>query len=150
MKKLILTLAAVIAVGVLSYQVADANPYTRGGGYGCGGPGYGRSVGNNENFEAREKFYTETKEIRKQLFEKRGEYAEVLNTDPVDKAQAQELWSEIFDLQTQIRKLAADQDIFVGGPGYCLGPNGYFEGDATKSTFRGNRGYGRSGRSSNI
>ena len=34
----------------------------------------------------------DTTETRKQLFEKRNEYAEIFTTDPVDKAQAQELW----------------------------------------------------------
>lgn len=145
MKKFILTVAAAISIGTLSYQIADANPYARGNGYGCGVPGYGQSALNKEGFDAREKFYEESKEIRKELFEKRSEYAEILNADPVDKGQAQEVWSEIFDLQAQIRKLAAEQDVFVGDPNYCLGPNGFYEGDEAKGNFKGNRGYGRRG-----
>jgi len=145
MKTLILTLAVVLTFGTLSYQIADADPYAgRGYGYGCGGNGGGPAF-SKQDFAAREKFYDETREIRKQLFELRQQYAETLNTDPVDKTRAEELWSQIFDLQTEIRKLATEKEIFLGGPGYCLGPEGYYKGDADKSSFRGNRGSGRRG-----
>jgi|GEM_PF-2287358 len=142
MKKLIFAMAAIVVLGTLSYRIADADQYSRGGyGYGCNGPGYAWSAPGKVNFEAREKFYEESKEIRQQLFEKRGEYADVLNTDPVDKAKARELWGEIYGLQTEIEKMAADKNVFLGGPDYCLGPNGYYEGAAEEANFPGNRGH---------
>ncbi|MDT8335118.1 MAG: hypothetical protein RQ753_05430, partial [Desulfurivibrionaceae bacterium] len=111
MKKLILVMAAIVAVGTLSYQIVDADPNRRGGGYGYGCNGAGGCGGgpglNQGDFEAREKFYEDTKELRSQLFEKRSEYAEFMRTAPVDKILAQELWSEIFDLQEKIGKIAA-------------------------------------------
>ena len=148
MKALILTMAAVIAFGTLSYQYADAGPFAGPAGYGpgCGGcaNGNGPAV-NDQDLEERDKFYEETTEIRKQLFELRQQYADTLNADPVDKDKAAEIWSQIFDLQNEIRTKAKEQGIVLGGPGYCLGPDGYYEGDADKSSFRGNRGFGRQG-----
>ncbi len=147
MKKLILVMAAIMAAGVFSYQLVDAGPYGRGGGYGygCNGNGFGGAGANPEDFAAREKFYEDTREIRSRLFEKRSQYAEVMRTEPADKKRAQELWSEIFDLQKEIDKIAAEQDIALGGPGYCLGPDGDYEGDRQNRNFRGNRGYGPRG-----
>ena len=159
MKTLILTLAAVQAFGTLSYQIADAGPGPGRGYGGCGnGPSSGRSdtppdygdcaggqAFNEQDSTAREKFFSDSSEIRKQIFELRQQYAETLNTDPVDKTAAEGIWSQIFDLQTEIRKMATESDLFLGGPGYCLGPEGYYEGDADKSSFNGNRGFGSQG-----
>ena len=164
MKPLILTLAAVLAFGTLSYQIADAGPGSGRGYGGCGNgpssgrgytPDYGGCDGgpafNEQDSAAREKFFADTSEIRKQLFELRQQYAETLNSDPVDKAAAEELWSQIFDLQTEIRKMAEENGITPGGPGYCRGPEGYNEEGADKSSFNGNRGFGsRGGRWNNI
>jgi hypothetical protein len=142
MKKLILVMAAIVALGTLTYRIAGADPYQGGGGYGygCNGPGYGWKAPDKVSFEAREKFYEATKDLRKQLYEARTDYAEVMAADPVDKTRAQELWSEIFDLEKQIRTLAAEQDVFIGGAGFCLGPNGYYEG--AENNYRGGRGRG--------
>jgi hypothetical protein len=146
MKTLILTLAAVLVFGTLSYQYADARPFGGRGGFGpgCGGCANGPAL-SDQDLADREKFYEETEPIRRQLFELRQQYAETLDSDPVDKDKAEELWSQIFDLQTEIRTMAKEQGIVLGGPGYCLGPNGYYEGDGEKSSFRGNRGFGRQG-----
>ena len=151
MKALVLTMAAVLAFGTLSYQFADARPFGRGGyGPGCGNCGNGPAF-SEQDLAERDKFYEETEEVRAQLFELRQQYAEALDSDPVDKEKAEELWSQIFDLQTEIRKMAKDQGIALGGPGYCLGPNGYYEGDADKSSFRSQRGLkSQNGRWGNI
>lgn len=146
MKTLILTLAAVLAFTAFSYQYVAAGPFSgRGPGYGCGGPGCGGNALNKEDFAAREKFYDDTRETRKKLFELRQEYGETLNAEPVDKARAEEIWSQMFDLQTDLRKQAEEQGVTLGGPRDCLGPDGYYEGDADKSSFKGKRGFGRQG-----
>lgn len=152
MKTLIMTLAAALTFGLVFSQFASAGPYLgRGSGYGCGGPGYGQSTFSKEDYEARQKFYEDTQETRKQLYEIQEEYAKVLNSDPVDKDRAEELWSEMFDLRSEIQKLAKDKGVFLGGPAYCQGPNGYYEGDTSKSNYRRGRVYGnRGGRWSNI
>ncbi|MCA1765908.1 MAG: periplasmic heavy metal sensor [Desulfobulbaceae bacterium] len=148
MKKLILVMAAIMAAGAFSYQIVDADPYRRGGGgygYGCDGPGCGGAGPNPEDFAAREKFFEDTREIRGLLFEKRSQYAEVIRTEPADKSRARELWSEIYDLQKEIDKIAAEQGITLGGPGYCLGPDGDYEGDRQNRNSRGNCGSGPRG-----
>ena len=147
MKTLILTLAAVLVFGTLSYQFADARPFDgrgRGYGNGCGSCGNGPAYSDQDSAD-RQKFYSETDEIRNQLFELRQQYAETLDSDPVDKEKAEELWSQIFDLQTEIRTMAREKGIVLGGPGYCLGPEGYYEGDTNKSSFKGGRGFGPRG-----
>lgn len=142
MKTAIFTLAAVLTFGLLSYQLAFAGSNTSQG-YGCGGPGVGRTALNTENSTARDKFYAETRATRKQLSDLRQEYAVVLNTDPVDKDRAEELWSEMFDLRTEIQTLAKEQGILLGGTAYCLGPNGYYEEDLTRQNSRNKRSFGR-------
>jgi Spy/CpxP family protein refolding chaperone len=146
MKTAIMTLAAVLTFGLIFSQFASAAPsLERKSGYGCGGPGYGQSTFSKEDLEARQKFYEDTRESRKQLFELQKEYATVLNTDQVDKDRAEELWSEMFDLRNEIQKLAKDEGVLLGGPSYCLGPNGYYEGDTNKSKYRGGRTYRNKG-----
>jgi hypothetical protein len=146
MKAFVFSLAAVLSFTFVFSQFASAGPYSgRGYGYGCGGPGFGSATFSKKDFEAREKFYEETREIRRQLFDLQEEYAKALNSDPVDKERAEELWSEMFDLRTEIQKLAKDEGVFLGGPSYCLGPNGYYEGDTNKSNYRGGRGYRNQG-----
>ncbi|MEN8136147.1 MAG: hypothetical protein ABFS18_11525 [Thermodesulfobacteriota bacterium] len=146
MKALIMTLAAVLTFSFVFSQFATAAPnYSRGYGYGCGGPGFGGANFSKEDFATRDKFYEDTRETRKQLFDLQEEYAKALNSDPVDKDRAEELWSEMFDLRSEIQKLAKDEGVFLGGPAYCLGPNGYYEGGANKSNYRGERRYGNKG-----
>ena len=152
MKTAIMTLAAVLTFGMVFGQFASAAPsLERRSGYGCGGPGSGQSTLSKEDLEARQKFYEDTRESRKQLFELQREYGAALNTDPVDKDRAEELWSEMFDLRNEIQQLAKDNDVFLGGPAYCLGPNGYYEGDTNRSNYRRGRNIrNRGGRLINI
>ena len=146
MKISIMTLAAVLTFSFVFNQFASAGSYAgRGYGYGCGGPGYGGTALSKEDLAAREKFYEETQEIRKQLFQAQQEYAEVLNSDPFEKGKAEELWSEMFDLRSEIQELAKESGVYLGGPSYCLGPDGYYEGDADKSNYRGGRSYRNKG-----
>ena len=144
MKKVLATLAVVLTLSFVTIQVASAAPGW-GNGWGCNGPGYGRFGSSEEAkkaYEAREQFYADTAEIRKELYEKRSEYFDIVNGENGDKEAAKELWSKIFDLQKEIRSLAEEKGVFLGGPEYCLGPNGYYE-RAEKSSFRGRRGFQR-------
>ena len=103
MKKTMTALAIALTVGVLGYQIADAGPGHWGGGGGpggCNGP-YGAS--NAAPSQEWQTFRDDTADLRKQLREKRTEYHTLMNGENVDKDAAQALWSEMFDLQKQIR-----------------------------------------------
>jgi Spy/CpxP family protein refolding chaperone len=126
-----------ITFGIIAFhQLATAGPGQRGGyggGWGCGGPGgydgpgceYNRQGLDKESQQAWEMFYNDTAELREQLYAKRAEYHNVLNQENVDKDLAAQLWSEIFDLQTQIREKAITAGVKpgYGRGGYpCFGP----------------------------
>ena len=120
MKKTLTALAIALTVVVIGYQIADAGP---GRGWrGCNGP-YGAY--NSAPSQEWQTFQDDTADLRKQLHEKRAEYVAVMNGDNVDKDAAQALWSEMFDLKSQIREKAVaaginPEDGF--GPGRGRGP----------------------------
>ena len=135
MKK-VTVFALIITFGFFALQqLATAGPGWGGGGWGCcGGPGgndgpghgYNRQAPDKEAQQAWEEFYNDTEELREQLYTKRAEYYDVLNQENVDKELAAQLWSEIFDIQTQIREQAATAGIKPGsgrGDYPCYGPN---------------------------
>lgn len=132
MKKTILTLAMVLALGFTGYQMADAR---QGAGYGPGpGSGYGMAL-DEETLQAREAFYQETQELRKEIAAKRAQLQAAINS--ADEARAQALSEELFDLRTQMRSKAGEAGIQRGGRfGTCGG------GD-----FGGGRGQGAGPRS---
>ena len=120
MKKTMTVLAIALTVGVLGYQIADAGPGRWGGGF---GPGYCNGYGTDASATSQEwqTFQDETADLRKQLFEKRNEYFSMMNGENVDKDAAQALWSDIFDLQKQIREKAEAAGI---DPQEGFGPRG--------------------------
>ncbi len=118
MKKAVGTFIFVLAIGIFAYQAAEAGPGW-GRGYGPGGcRGYNAENGqgelDKEALEAREQFYEDTQELREQLYNKRNEYFEAMNQDPVDKDQAAQIWSEMFDLQTAMRNKASEAGLKPG------------------------------------
>lgn len=137
MKKTLVTLALAMAVGLAGINMAEAR--WGGGGYGpgqggCNGPRGGQFSA--EDQEARQEFFNETKELRTQLREKQAAYFEEMNKETPDKDAANAIWSEIFDLQSQIQAKAAEAGIERGlgrGPGFggrganspCGGPGSY-------------------------
>ena len=138
MKKTIVTLALALAVGFAGINMAEAR--WGGGGYGpgqggCNGPRGGQF--SEEEQEARQEFFHDTKELRDQLRDKQAAYFDEMNKDDADKDIAGEIWSEIFELQSQIQAKAAEAGIergFGRGRSYankggntspCGGPGSY-------------------------
>lgn len=135
MKKLILAIALALLVGITGFKVAEAG---WGGRANCGsGPCNSSGCNNNSavDQEAYDKFHEETIELRTRLMEKRSEYFAALNEDHPDKEYAAQLWSEMFDLQEQLRDKAEAVGIEKGfgmggrrfpgrsgGVGLCDGP----------------------------
>ena len=133
MKK-VTVFALIITFGIIAvHQLATAGPGWGGRGWGCGGsggsgdPGYGynRQAPDKEAQLAWEKFYNDIAELREQLYAKRSEYYDAVNRENVDKELAARLWSEIFDIQTQIHEQATTAGLKPGSGrgGYpCYGP----------------------------
>lgn len=146
MKKILATTVVALILGVATFQLADAgrgncNGPNCQGQAACQGPGNCQDQANcqgpancpNANggavdqaaLDARQKFFEESAPLREKLFAKRGEYQELLRQENVDKDKANALWSEIFDLQTELRQLASDRGLpqagFGPGPGSCNG-----------------------------
>jgi Spy/CpxP family protein refolding chaperone len=151
MKKLSLLLVSAM-LGLISLTPAFAcrggwGPGGGPGGYGygpgyCEGP-YSRGDDRDEQIDqARKKFLDQSKELRKQLYDKKTTYYDLLAQEKPNKEEAAKLWNEIFDLQTQLQQMAADAGFTPrrwrnGGYGYdednmpgcgygrdCYGPGG--------------------------
>lgn len=97
------------------------------GGYGpcyCGGPGYmtGYGPGACEGpFGYDQKFLEETRDLRKQLHEKRFEYFEALRNPETSKETIEKIEKEITELQQKIYE-KAPKTAFRGGAGVFGGP----------------------------
>lgn len=102
MKKALSILAIVLTLGALGYQVANAGPGRDWGPGNSNGPAFNTATG--EKWQA---FKNDTADLRKQLREKRRAYFKLMQGDKVDKKAAEALWSDMFDLRTQIRAKAA-------------------------------------------
>ncbi len=118
MKKAIVALALIAAVGFAGANAAEAR-WGGGwmmGGAGGNGPGYCNGPGSsgNQDYEAIKNFQNETTELREQIFEKRQEYAEILRQENPDKELAKQIWSELFDLQNEMREKALTAGLFNG------------------------------------
>lgn len=116
MKKAMLTLAMVLAIGTAGYQIADARP-GYGGGHGMGG---GAPYANldEEALKAREAFYAATTELRKKITVKQSQLRAVMQGDNPDEAKVAALSGELFDLRNEMRSKAQEAGIRQGG---CLG-----------------------------
>lgn len=110
MKKTIMTLALIVAVGITGINMAEA------GWGGCNGPG-GWNSDTSFTYEDMEKFHDDTADLRKQMFEKRNEYYEAMNQETPDKERAQQIWSEMFDLQNAMHAKALANGMM---PGYGM------------------------------
>lgn len=122
MKKTLLVVLLSLVMGTASLSPAFAGWWGRGpeGGRAPGaGPGNGcgpcacRNIDDDLD-KGRLEFQGQSRELRQQLRDKKGAYRELLSQDSPDKEEAAKLWSEIFDLQGKIRKIAATTGF---GPG---------------------------------
>jgi Spy/CpxP family protein refolding chaperone len=110
MKKALVVTALVVGMGLVGWQQASAN-WGMGGGFhgmggGClkGGPGYSQL---DAATKAKvDKFYDETKDLRKQMVMKHAEEAALMSAATPDAAKVSKLAGDIFDLRTTIQTKA--------------------------------------------
>ena len=125
MKKTLLITALVVGMGFLGLQQASANKGMGGGpgmGSWCqkGGPGYTQLDAASK--AKLNKFYDETKDLRKQMVMKHAEESALMHAETPDAAQAAKLAGELFDLRATIQdkaEAAGVQDLI--GCGDCQG-----------------------------
>ena len=133
MKKLLIAVSVVGLLGFAGLQIASGH-----GGYGHGGGyeyyGQDNESGTTKDNSVVEKFNTETNDIRRSIIVKRSELRALLNQDNPDEKRVAQLTGEVFDLETDLDKKAADAGI-TGRSNYGHGPD----------MMRGN-GYRNSGR----
>lgn len=154
MKKIWLAVALVGTLSLVGYQIADAGPgwygggmmgsgYMMGPGYGCNnGPQAGGRALDEDAIKARDKFFEETNELRKEITMKNAEFTAVMNQEKPDEKKIAKLSGEIFDLRTQLREKAQKAGIRDGfGPGYCQN----FCGGPGMGRGYGRHGYGHRG-----
>jgi hypothetical protein len=131
MKKLIL---AVAVVGLLAFagvrMVAAHGGYGQGPGFGFCGQYYDSD--NPKDDAAVKKFETETHDIRKSLAVKRNELRALLQQDNPDEKRVAKLTGEVFDLEADLDKKAAEAGLsgrasHGRGPGMMRG-YGYRDG----------------------
>ena len=136
--KWIVTLAAVATLGLAAVHDADARGAGGNGpGWGCGGNCVtaGGQV-DEKTVAARDKFFKETKELRKELVSKRAELGALMHQDNPDAKVVGQLSGELFDLQSTLSEKAEAAGINEGGP-----PCGGFGGVAGPGMMRGS-GFG--------
>ncbi|NOY70179.1 MAG: hypothetical protein GXP53_11975 [Deltaproteobacteria bacterium] len=118
-KKIIISIAAILAIGILA-PLAMACPW--GGCWGGAGWGQGNNAGNyNNNYNnqsaAYQKFMNETSSIREQLAAKNGEYNALMAQQNPDPKQAAALSVEIAGLHEQLRQKSSAYNL-TGNGGY--------------------------------
>lgn len=109
MKKTLVVTALVMSMGFLGWQQASANRGMGGGpgmGGGCQKGGAGYSQLDAASKAKVDKFYDETKDLRKQLVMKNTEKAALMHGENPDAAKAAKLAGEIFDLQASMQDKA--------------------------------------------
>jgi len=118
MKKGIVTIIAVAAIGLATFQVVDARP-----GKGAGvGSGYAQQALDPATQKAQDKFLKETTELRKQMVAKRAEMHALMSGTNPDGQKAAKLSEEMFELREQLRTKAQAAGLPAGfGPGLCAG-----------------------------
>lgn len=134
MKKTLIITALVAGIGFFGLQQASANWGMGGGpgmGHGClkGGPCYSQLDAVAK--EKVDKFYNETKDLRKQMVMKHAEERAIMHSENPDPAKAAKLAGEIFDLGTTLEskaEAAGVSDLIncgnCDGPGQGMGPRG--------------------------
>lgn len=110
MKKTLVIAALVVGFGFFGWQQASANwgmgGHGMGMGAGCpkGGPGYAQL---DQASKAKlDKYFDETKDLRRQLVMKHAEQRAILRTDNPDPAKAAKLAGEMFDLHSAMQAKA--------------------------------------------
>ena len=116
MRKLLIVAATVGFLGFTGMQAVSAH----GGYYGYCGQYYDSDV--SKNNPAVEKFNADTLDIRRALIVKRNELRALLNNDNADANRVAQLSGEIFDLETDLAKKAAEAGL-TGRPGDGHGPD---------------------------
>ncbi|HHN63992.1 MAG TPA: hypothetical protein ENK09_01345 [Nitrospirae bacterium] len=131
MKRLVLTLTvvALIAIGTVAYAIGPG--WWWGGGAMMASAGYGPGymmdycpVGYGTGYGYDQKFLQDTRDLRKQLTERRFEYFEALRDPATTPETIAKLEKEITDLQQKIYE-KAPKTAFRGGygwtgrPGWC-------------------------------
>lgn len=137
MKKLWLAVAVVAVMGMTSYQIADAR---MGGGGGMGGQGYGMQRGqamDEAAMQARESFFKETVELRKQIVQKRAEMTAIMAHETPDSQKISRLAGELFDLRNQMQAEAKAKGLARGfGGGMMMGQR-FCDGSGGRGMGRG-------------
>ena len=110
MKKALVVTALVMSIGLVGWQQASANWGMGGGMHGMGGaclkegPGYSQL---DAATKAKvDKFYAETKDLRKQMVMKHAEEVALMNAANPDAAKVAKLAGEIFDLRATLQAKA--------------------------------------------
>ena len=130
MKQLLMAVAVVGLLGFAGVQMASAHGgYGQGGGYGyCGDNSDGDDTKDNAAWE---EFRTETNDIRRSIVVKRSELRALSNQDNPDAKRVAQLTGELFDLQNDLDKKAADKGI-TGRSNYGHG-SGMMRGDGYRN-----------------
>ncbi|MBU0479808.1 MAG: periplasmic heavy metal sensor [Proteobacteria bacterium] len=150
MKKVLVVALLVTLAGFTGLQTASAGwgwwgGEGRGNGPGngpgsCGGP-CAEEV-SEEDQKARQEFFDATKDLRQQLFDKRSEYADVVNQENPDKEKAAAIWSEMYDLKAQLKE-KADGAGFGPGTGKGFGRRAGCDGSGDCYSQNDQSGRGR-------
>lgn len=134
MKKTLIITALVAGIGFFGLQQASANWGMGDGpgmGHGClkGGPCYSQLDAASK--EKVDKFYDETKDLRKQMVMKHAEERAIMRSENPDPAKAAKLAGEIFDLGTTLDSKAEAAGVLglihcgeYDGPRHGMGPRG--------------------------
>ena len=106
MKRLISILAIVLLVGAVAVPLMAHGPTGGKSGhmmYGRGGSSDNLTTEQREQLDAlHKKFYDETAQLRKDLWDKRSELDNVLNTSVPDTEKAKAIQNEISDIQAKL------------------------------------------------
>ncbi len=131
MKKMIIGFAVALIFAVGAFAYAHGPGYDgRGGGHMMGqgygnhmmGQGYGRHMMDRDGagFEGNQKFLDETKEMRKELHNKRFEYMEMSRNSDTSDETLKKLEKEIYGLEDSIREKAPRTAMGrAGNNGHC-------------------------------
>lgn len=116
MRKMTMALVILLTLGVAATASFAYD------GWGCGGWG-GRNDGppalSDKDKAALDKFQADTRDLRRDLAAKSGEYQALLSSEKPDAARAGELSGQIYDLREQLGDKARAAGLPAFGPGNC-------------------------------
>ncbi|MDW7773329.1 MAG: hypothetical protein SCH71_10605 [Desulfobulbaceae bacterium] len=143
MKKSIIALTLVLAMGLGFTAVNAYARYCDGPGSGYGMRGWSGSTDAQVSDADYQKFRTETAQIRKSIAMDRAELNAIMAGSDPDSKKAAELTGRIVDNKEALAEIARSANINIGrgfGPGICGGPGADCPGPGY-----GGRGYGPKG-----